>query len=146
MRMISQVERMCAETGFAAHETLTLHDLRKVMKTPEMYKYMEYFELTKDMTEHIFFHLSGNGATQVPLHFFLTICGKMKGAAKSADTLMVLYPLIELSEKLERFMSSCNRQLTDLDRRLSDRGTNGTLRSLVTRDDCNESEPPFSSL
>eukprot|EP00747_Dinoflagellata_sp_TGD_P081173 gnl/TRDRNA2_/TRDRNA2_161194_c2_seq1.p1 gnl/TRDRNA2_/TRDRNA2_161194_c2~~gnl/TRDRNA2_/TRDRNA2_161194_c2_seq1.p1 ORF type:complete len:380 (-),score=82.23 gnl/TRDRNA2_/TRDRNA2_161194_c2_seq1:41-1117(-) len=85
---------------------LALDDLRALMKTHEFHDYMVYFNLTPVMTKHIFLELSGNGSSRVQLHFFLSVAGKMKGAAKSADMLLVLHPLNQLMEKFQHFATS----------------------------------------
>eukprot|EP00747_Dinoflagellata_sp_TGD_P222757 gnl/TRDRNA2_/TRDRNA2_94446_c1_seq1.p1 gnl/TRDRNA2_/TRDRNA2_94446_c1~~gnl/TRDRNA2_/TRDRNA2_94446_c1_seq1.p1 ORF type:complete len:215 (-),score=47.69 gnl/TRDRNA2_/TRDRNA2_94446_c1_seq1:115-681(-) len=119
LRVIETVEHMCAEAGFGASEALSLANFKKIIKTHEMHQYMRHFELSEEMTEHIYVQLSGNGATMVPLHFFLSVCGKMKGAAKSADMLLVLYPLMQLHEKMAVYMKTANKQMKDLQQQVN---------------------------
>eukprot|EP00747_Dinoflagellata_sp_TGD_P182690 gnl/TRDRNA2_/TRDRNA2_37033_c1_seq1.p1 gnl/TRDRNA2_/TRDRNA2_37033_c1~~gnl/TRDRNA2_/TRDRNA2_37033_c1_seq1.p1 ORF type:complete len:422 (+),score=101.97 gnl/TRDRNA2_/TRDRNA2_37033_c1_seq1:97-1266(+) len=117
MKIVEAVENCCKEVGFTKDDVMGRAEFNALLRTHEMHLYMQYFGLTRDMTEHLFFQLSGNGETEVQLHFFLTVAGKMKGAAKSADMLLVLYPLQRLSEKVKVFIGHTVRSIAELERK-----------------------------
>eukprot|EP00747_Dinoflagellata_sp_TGD_P093837 gnl/TRDRNA2_/TRDRNA2_165896_c2_seq2.p1 gnl/TRDRNA2_/TRDRNA2_165896_c2~~gnl/TRDRNA2_/TRDRNA2_165896_c2_seq2.p1 ORF type:complete len:654 (+),score=125.26 gnl/TRDRNA2_/TRDRNA2_165896_c2_seq2:285-1964(+) len=116
-QVIDDVEAVCASVGFGKEDMMGLPEVRMLLRTHEMREYMRFFGLTKDMTEHLFTQLSGSGDTEVPLHFFLSVAGKMKGAAKSADMLLILYPLIRLGKRLDGFIDQTVVTLVELEQK-----------------------------
>eukprot|EP00747_Dinoflagellata_sp_TGD_P116636 gnl/TRDRNA2_/TRDRNA2_172431_c2_seq4.p1 gnl/TRDRNA2_/TRDRNA2_172431_c2~~gnl/TRDRNA2_/TRDRNA2_172431_c2_seq4.p1 ORF type:complete len:496 (+),score=56.05 gnl/TRDRNA2_/TRDRNA2_172431_c2_seq4:115-1488(+) len=115
--LIVNVETSAREIGYNPEDTIDLGDLTRLMRMPEFHSYMIHFEISDVMTRHIFLEMSGNGMARVQLHFFLTVAGKLKGAAKSQDMLLVLHPVNRLMEELNSFALSCTLRLDELSKR-----------------------------